>query len=79
MLRDAGLEVRLYDLTLTQEDDRNGKLGSVWVVMAARGADLGDLAADPRWTRPNAYPGEQVWTDQFSNILAHLIIANHLT
>ena len=40
----------------------------------ARGADLGALEKDPRWREPRSRPGEAAWTDDFSNIIEHLVI-----
>jgi hypothetical protein len=74
LAHDAGLVARVrYDLTLTREEGRDGKLASSWVVMAAREADIGILARDSRWVEPRRRPGELVWTDQFSNIVTHLV------
>jgi SAM-dependent methyltransferase len=75
LARDAGLVARVRsDLDLSPEQVADGKLPSVWVVIAARGADLGALAEDPRWREPRSHPGEAVWTDDFSNIIKHLMI-----
>jgi hypothetical protein len=75
LARDAGLVARVRsDLDLSPEQVEDGKLPSAWIVMAARGADLGALAKDPRWREPRSRPEEAVWTDDFSNIITHLMI-----
>ena len=74
LARDAGLVARVrYDLALTREEESDGKLGSSWVVMAAREADIGILATDTKWEEPRSRPDDVVWTDQFSNIITHLV------
>ncbi len=73
LARDAGLVCRVrYDLTLTAEQSRAHKQRTIWVVMAARDADLGPLASDMRWQPPR--PGGTVWTDDFSNITGSLLL-----
>jgi hypothetical protein len=42
--------------------------------MAQRDADLGPIATDPLWVVPQARPDEPVWTDDFSNIVEHLVV-----
>ena len=65
-----GLTVRVrMDDELTRDEVYLGKMPSRWVVMARREADLGALAADPRWKAPASRPGRFVWTDDFSNPL----------
>jgi hypothetical protein len=59
----------MRDMTPAQP---NGKDPSHWVVMARSSADYGDLA-----NHPDAHPlvstsAENVWTDDFSNILGVL-------
>ena len=55
-----------------------GKTASDWVVMAAREEDLGPLGKDPRWKASMVRPDEEVWTDDFSNIIRHFIIGKLL-
>ena len=55
-----------------------GKTASIWVVMAAREEDLGPLGKDPRWKATMVRPDEEVWTDDFSNIIQHFIIGKRL-
>lgn len=63
--------VRTDDL-LTPAEKAAGKQGSIWAVLAARVADLGAIAHDPRWQTPTAVPGDLVWSDDFTNLLDHV-------
>lgn len=62
------------DSTLTEQQAREGKLGSRWVVMARSGADLSHLAAGAdslaSWKPLAGQPGASVWTDDYSNLLS---------
>jgi hypothetical protein len=62
------------DLDVAPEDVRLGKSPSIWAVMAAGDADLGGLGADSRWQSPRVRPDEAVWSDDFSNIIEHLVV-----
>ena len=69
LARDAGLvALSNFDLKLSDEDRKNQKLASAWVVMARQGQHLGRLAQDQRWHTLPQRPGETLWTDDFSNI-----------
>jgi hypothetical protein len=48
-------------------DNRDGFASSEWVVMARRRADLGSMAADPKWV-PLAADDRPAWSDDFSNL-----------
>jgi hypothetical protein len=73
LARDAGLAARIRtDGTLTRAERAAGKSTSIWAVLAARPADLGPLASDPRWRAPRLVPGDRVWTDDYCNLLGHL-------
>lgn len=77
LARDAGLIARVRsDRNISPEQARDGKSPSIWVVIAAREADLGALATDPRWGMARSRPDEAVWTDDFSNLVGHLIIGS---
>jgi hypothetical protein len=70
LARDAGLICLIDDDThLTHAQFDLGKFPSQWVVMARTGADLGQLAANPRWVPLDVPPGTQVWTDDYSNLI----------
>ncbi len=67
--RDLGLAALVQDdLSVTEEERRDGKDPSVWILMAASAGDLRPFAGDPRW-RPLAAGGCPAWTDDYSNIL----------
>jgi hypothetical protein len=54
-------------------DEKSGKTGSEWMVMAREIDDLGRLSTDRRWRRSDAGGSVPVWTDDFSNILTLLM------
>ena len=69
LARDAGLAaLSNCDLNLSDEDRKNKKLASAWVVMARQGQHLGGLTQDQRWRILPQRPGETLWTDDFYNI-----------
>lgn len=69
LARDSGLvALANFDLKLSNEDRKNHKMASAWIVMARQGQDLGGLAQDQRWHTLPQKPGETLWTDDFSNI-----------
>jgi hypothetical protein len=75
LARDAGLACLVRrDLILSREDLAGGKSPSVWGVMARQASELGVLVDDSRWAPPPVRDREPVWTDDFSNIVAHLIV-----
>ena len=70
---DAGLAVRVgAEKDIAPADAAQGKLPSIWVVIARASADLGELANDPRWVLTEARPGTRVWTDDFASLLSVL-------
>jgi hypothetical protein len=75
LARDAGLVARVrHDRALTSEERRAGKSTSIWAVLAAQASALGALADDPRWRPPRLEPGDRVWTDDYSNVVGHLVL-----
>jgi hypothetical protein len=72
LARDAGPVCRVrLDVVSDQRDLERGNTPSEWAVMARTAADLGALAADPRWedvTQTTAI----AWTDDHSNVLSAL-------
>jgi hypothetical protein len=70
LARDRGLSIRgREDTHLDKADLDAGKMGSVWVTLAANDAALGPIVADARWvTVRRDFP--QVWSDDFSNLFA---------
>lgn len=70
---ERGLIARIRrDLSITPEEKKVGKQPTVWAVLADRAADLGPIAADPRWTPARA--GPSAWTDDRSSLLDVLAI-----
>jgi hypothetical protein len=70
---DAGLFCLFNgDPPLSEEETRQGKFSSWWVLMAQHPDDLAPLRDDPRWSVLRAMPGARVWTDDFSNIITIL-------
>jgi hypothetical protein len=47
-------------------------VGSQWVVLASRSADLGAIADNENWRPLLADPSVGLWTDDYSNLLAIL-------
>jgi hypothetical protein len=75
LANDAGLVARFrHDGTVTPEQAAEGKTASTWLIMAARAEDLGTLAVDEGWAEPGVRAGESVWTDDFSDVIRHLVI-----
>jgi hypothetical protein len=71
LAQDAGLVCLVNSDTAVGEDDiKNGKLPSLWAVMARSSGDLAQLARDPRWKPVPAVAGARVWTDDFSNVVS---------
>jgi len=66
---DANLVCRVqHDLELSQEDMRNGKSPSQWLIMAHDKAHFGKLALDPRWREPKGGKSMAIWRDDYSNL-----------
>ena len=71
---DAGLSCLANDEAHVSEDEtREGKFASWWVVMARNSSDLEALGNDPRWRAlPRNAGFASIWTDDFSNIVSIL-------
>jgi hypothetical protein len=69
LAQDADLVCLYQDYQVSDAEESSHGSRSVWVVMARSQEDLGDLAADERWTLPATRAGVGLWTDDFSNIL----------
>jgi hypothetical protein len=73
LAQDAGLAcLTNIDTQVSENESREGKFPSWWVVMARKSDDLEALWSDPRWSVLPAVPGSKVWTDDFSNIVSVL-------
>jgi hypothetical protein len=58
------------NLDLSDEQKREGKSISHWVIIARRPEDLNLLTAgDTRWLPLKAHPGVKAWTDDYSDLL----------
>jgi spermidine synthase len=55
---------------ITEEEHREGKESSEWVLLARKKNDLGPIATDSRWNTPHIPRQTPIWTDDFSNILS---------
>ena len=62
------------DLEISEEETRLGKFTSIWSVVAGPGVELGELKKASTWNPPHVHRDEAVWTDDFSNILAHFML-----
>ena len=60
------------DAQVSQDERREGKFASWWVVMARDPGDLEPLRNPPSWKDLGAGPGSRVWTDDYSNIVSIL-------
>jgi hypothetical protein len=73
LARDANLVAYVReDRNVTPLDLYEGKLPSVWVMMARQAGDLGRLSMDRRWLRFPADVSGPAWTDNYSNVLETL-------
>ncbi|MEO5337548.1 MAG: fused MFS/spermidine synthase [Magnetospirillum sp. WYHS-4] len=70
---DAGLSVRWQEYNPDREESARRHTPSNWAVLARRDADLGRMAADPRWRLPVADPAVEAWTDTRSDLATLLI------
>ncbi len=71
LAHDGGLVCRVRaDVNVSREEKRQGKQPSLWAVLARHEEDLGEIAHDPRWRLPRFRPDADVWTDDFSNLVA---------
>ncbi len=64
--RDLGL------LAWVRRDRAGGRVPSTWALLARSPADVGTLAADPRWQVLAPAPGDRAWTDDRAGLLGVL-------
>ncbi len=71
LVQDAGC-VGLYqdDLEISPEQAAEGKTASQWVIVGKSASALAAQKSDPRWKPLPRVGTDQVWTDDFSNILS---------
>src|SRR4030095_9482174 len=62
----------MRDVNLSQEEERDGREPTIWVVMARAPEHLRLMTADARWQPLTAPEDFRVWTDDFSNIFSVL-------
>ena len=67
LAEDLGVVVRVRD---DRREKQKGKCASTWVVLSRNVEDLGDLKDDKDWTPVDPNPAQQLWTDDFSNIIS---------
>jgi SAM-dependent methyltransferase len=73
LARDAGMACLVNDdLRVSEDETREGKFASTWVVMARHANGLEALRNYPGWKELPAPSGSRVWTDDFSNIVSIL-------
>lgn len=58
-----------YDLNISREDSRNGKDGSVWVLISRDKSGLSNFSNNKKW-QPLKEKQVKLWTDSFSNIFS---------
>jgi hypothetical protein len=58
------------DRDLAEQEMKDGKDPSEWMVLARRAADLGSLPANGHWRRLPGQSKSAIWTDDYSNILS---------
>lgn len=73
LARDANLVAFVReDQSVTPLEAYDGKVPSVWVMMARLDADLGPLSVNPGWLKFPADVTGLSWTDNYSNVLETL-------
>jgi hypothetical protein len=71
LAKDAGLIalIRNHDLP-NDVQNKTFEYGSDWVIVAKHREDLGPLLTDVRWRKLREAPHDQMWTDDYSNLLS---------
>lgn len=70
LARGASLVCHAHEeMTISEWEQRAGKVESHWVVMARRREDLGALVKDCRWLPVNPRAEPEIWSDDFCNLL----------
>jgi spermidine synthase len=65
---DPPLVVRYWHDVALDNERKDGKTDSQWMVLARSEADLGKIAKSPHWDKMKVVPGP-VWRDDFANVL----------
>lgn len=71
LARDAGLTCRMGETDAVAVPVRDASSSS-WVALARRPADLGAVGEDTRWRPCRRDPPDQLWTDDYSNVVSLL-------
>ena len=72
LAHDAGLFGIWQNYVVGEEERRQGKMDSTWVLMARTSADLAHLGDDSRWLPLESDSRAGLWTDDFSNLIGVL-------
>ena len=73
LAEDAGLVCHSrHDFELSEQEKRDGKLPSQYLVMTRHAGDLGKLAQNPNWSPVSPPAGTPLWTDDYSDVLSAL-------
>lgn len=68
IVKDASHLARVRaDRMIPRQQAAEGRAAAVWILVVRNPADLGAIAADPRWKPLRS--GADLWTDDFSNVL----------
>jgi pentatricopeptide repeat protein len=70
LAQDAGLTALVQEYNVSDEEQRACYVPTIWVVMARKEADLGNLVANENWQPLLVKPRGKLWTDDFSDILS---------
>jgi hypothetical protein len=80
LARDAHVVAYLQsDYNVTPAEERAGKEGSAWVVIARRPEDFGGLVNDTQWMPSLPNVTGAAWTDDYSNVLGALVFTNDMS
>ena len=61
--------IEKVDLAVSADQSAAGKFPSDWVVLAPSGRSLAAVVATGGWVQPRPLPDQQVWTDDYSDVL----------
>ncbi|NJN05910.1 MAG: hypothetical protein HC814_05400 [Rhodobacteraceae bacterium] len=73
LARDAGLVCLVQeDAEVSDAEGVQGKSPSQWAVVARTAGDVARLQASERWVLEAGWPGDRVWTDDYSSVVSVL-------
>jgi hypothetical protein len=71
LAKDAGLVALINEHDVTSgKENKDLDYTCDWVVLARRKEDLGALVTDKRWHPLVTHPGDDPWTDDYSNVFS---------